>query len=112
VFKIRGQNTYDVTISNIYVQCPSNPGNAGILVNTYDTFGFLALHLTNIQYNTNENRYKLRNVGSGLRLTLNNVKLQGDPQTAADVVNTGAFPDIWEAGSTMPTSVRITPLLT
>lgn len=112
VFKIKGQNTYDVTISNIYVQCPSNPGNTGILVNTYDTSGFLALHLTNIQYNTNENRYKLRNVGSGLRLTLTNVKLQGDPQTAADVVNTGAFPLIWEAGSTMPTSVRITPLLT
>ncbi len=112
VYKIRGSNTYDITISNNYVQCGSNPGNAGVLVNCYDTFGYVSVHLKNIRYSGTSDQYKLRNVGSGLRLMLEDVQLQGNPQTAADVVNTGAFPNIWVAGSTMPTTVRITPILT
>lgn len=90
-------------------------GNAGdfyfVSVGGTIDLGYVALHLKNIRYSGSSDQYKLRNVNSGLRLMLEDVQLQGDPQTAADIVDTVGFPNIWEAGSTMPTSVRITPIL-
>ena len=45
--------------------------------------------------------------GGNTSWVLKNVKLQGDPQSPTDVVNTVGFPNIWAPGSTIPNSQRI-----
>lgn len=114
IFKLRGQDFYNCVISNIYIQSAINQSPRGNLINLETTSGATnRIKLANINYSGSGDEYGLKATGGNFRLTLDDVQLPGNPQTAANVVDTGAYPDIWAAGSTVPnaSNVRIYPRL-
>jgi hypothetical protein len=111
---LRGQDFYNCVISNIYIQSAINQVPRGNLINLETTSGAVnRVKLSNINYSGSGDEYGLKATGGNFRLTLDDVQLPGNPQTAANVVDTGAYPDVWAAGSTVPnaSNVRIYPRL-
>jgi len=80
-----------------------------VLVNATNTQGTTIIRMENCRPNNGGSTWKLRNknTGGASGWIFNNTLLQGQPSTAADVVNTGSFPDIWTVDSDIPPVGRI-----
>lgn len=114
IFKLRGGNFYNCEISNIYVQSGINQSPRGNLFNLETTSGSTnRVSIRNVNYSGSGDEYGLKATGGQFKLDLFNVMLVGAPQTAANVVDTVGYPNIWAAGSTVPnaSNVRIFPCL-
>lgn len=79
------------------------------LLETDNAQGTTVFEILNVRGNNGGNTFKFKNVNSGGAgaYRFRNTQLQGAPQTAADVVNTAAFPNIWTADSDIPPVSRI-----
>jgi len=102
----RGRDAYTVTIDTLFHQAADT--NTTLLEAT-NTQGTTIFNLRNIRGNTGGNTWKLKNVNSGGAgaYIMRNTTLQGAPQTAADVIDTVGFPNIWTADSNVPPLSRI-----
>lgn len=106
IIRYVGREYGTLTIDTLFNQ--STVANQTLLSAT-NSQGTTAYNLQNIRTNSGSATWKLENIntsGAG-SYRMRNVALQGAPQSAADVIDTVGFPNIWKAGSNVPPVGRI-----
>jgi len=109
--RMRGQ-TNIFMVDGIYNAAKSGTAWTKTLFEFVNTVGVNTFDIRNIQNYSGANwkmNYIMEDLAAnGAILDFKNVYLQGNPVTAADVVNTVGFPNIWKAGSQIPLVGRVT----
>ena len=107
-FKVAGTDYHFFKFEGVEVQ---NTTPNFTLLDVECRSGTIMVVMSNCFGNNSNNRWLLKNDDNGgfVAWDFDNVHLQGNPTTAANVVDTATYPNIWVGGVTPSRTVKISP---
>lgn len=104
IIGVKGFDPYIFEVRQVY----SQGANGVVLVESESDTATNAIVLRNCKAGSTQFKLKQINTNGGATSwDIKNVQLPGNPATAANVIDTVGYPDIWASGSAIPTLGRV-----